>query len=260
MKNIDYEMIFNYISLILAISIFIIILYTCYTKNNIEKFETEKVTATGKAIIGGVSKVEVTNGGSGVEEGTTIDFSEPEDSDNGEKAEGTATISDGKVTEIKVTKSGKGYTSAPTVSLKGAGAGTGFAATGTLGALSHIKITNPGKGYGSVPTIDIGDAPADGVKAELTAVVTSGEITSVTINNAGDGYKADFDVTFQSPQDAEDDSNPYLSLGDKKDEVLKLLESCKKIDDDKKEKIKTSIGEDKLRKIEVEELISILNK
>jgi len=255
MKNIDYEMIFNYISLILAISIFIIILYTCYTKNNIENFETEKVTATGKAIIGGVSKVEVTNGGSGVKEGTTIEFSEPED---GEKAEGIATISDGKVTEIKVTKSGKGYTSAPTVSLKGAG--TGLETTVTLGALSHIKITNPGKGYGSVPTIDIGDSHADGVKAELTAVVTNGEITSVTINNAGDGYKADFDVTFQSPQDAEDDSNPYLSLGDKKDEVLKLLESCKKIDDDKKEKIKTSIGEDKLRKIEVEELISILNK
>ena len=258
MKNIDYEMIFNYISLILAISIFIIILYTCYTKNNIEKFETEQVTATGKAIIGGVSKVEVTNGGSGVEEGTTIDFSEPEDSDNGEKAEGTATISDGKVTEIKVTKSGKGYTSAPTVRLKGAG--TGLETTVTLGALSHIKITNPGKGYGSVPTIDIGDSHADGVKAELTAVVTNGEITSVTINNAGDGYKADFDVTFQSPQEAEDDSNPILSLGDKKDEVLKLLESCKKIDDDKKEQIKKNINDDTLKKLEVEELISILNK
>lgn len=255
MKNIDYEMIFNYISLVLAISIFIIILYTCYTKNNIEKFETEKVTATGKAIIGGVSKVEVTNGGSGVDEGTTIEFSEPED---GEKAEGTATISEGKVTEIKVTKSGKGYTSAPTVSLKGAG--TGLETTVTLGALSHIKITNPGKGYGSVPTIDIGDAPSDGVKAELTAVVTNGEITSVTINNAGDGYKADFDVTFQSPQEAEDDSNPILSLGDKKDEVLKLLESCKKIDDDKKEQIKKNINDDTLKKLEVEELISILNK
>jgi hypothetical protein len=255
MKNIDYEMIFNYISLILAISIFIIILYTCYTKNNIENFETEKVTATGKAIIGGVSKVEVTNGGSGVAEGTTIDFSEPED---GEKAEGIATISDGKVTEIKVTKSGKGYTSAPTVSLKGAG--TGLETTVTLGALSHIKITNPGKGYGSVPTIDIGDSHADGVKAELTAVVTNGEITSVTINNAGDGYKADFDVTFQSPQEAEDDSNPILSLGDKKDEVLKLLESCKKIDDDKKEQIKKNINDNTLKKLEVEELISILNK
>jgi len=258
MKNIDYEMIFNYISLILAISIFIIILYTCYTKNNIEKFETEQVTATGKAIIGGVSKVEVTNGGSGVEEGTTIDFSEPEDSEDGEKAEGTATISDGKVTEIKVTNPGKGYTSAPTVSLKGAG--TGLETTVTLGALSHIKITNPGKGYGSVPTIDIGDSHADGVKAELTAVVTNGEITSVTINNAGDGYKADFDVTFQSPQEAEDDSNPILSLGDKKDEVLKLLESCKKIDDDKKEQIKKNINDDTLKKLEVEELISILNK
>ena len=258
MKNIDYEMIFNYISLILAISIFIIILYTCYTKNNIENFETEKVTATGKAIIGGVSKVEVTNGGSGVEEGTTIDFSEPEDSEDGEKAEGTATISDGKVTEIKVTNPGKGYTSAPTVSLKGAG--TGLETTVTLGALSHIKITNPGKGYGSVPTIDIGDSHADGVKAELTAVVTNGEITSVTINNAGDGYKADFDVTFQSPQEAEDDSNPILSLGDKKDEVLKLLESCKKIDDDKKEQIKKNINDDTLKKLEVEELISILNK
>lgn len=140
------------------------------------------------------------------------------------------------------------------------GAGTGLETTVTLGALSHVKITNPGKGYGSVPTIDIGDAPADGVKAELTAVVTNGEITSVTVNNAGDGYNADFDVTFQSPQDAEDDSNPILSLGDKKEEVLELLEQCKKIDDDKKEQIKKNINEDTLKKLEVEELISILNK
>jgi len=258
MKNIDYEIIFNYISLILAISIFIIILYTCYTKNNIEKFETEQVTAKGKAIIGGVSKVEVTNGGSGVEEGTTIEFSDPDDSDSGKKAEGSATISGGKVTEIKVTNPGKGYTSAPTVSLKGAG--TGLETNVKLGALSHVDITNPGKGYGSVPTIDIGDVPADGVKAELTAVVTNGEITSVIINNAGNGYKADFDVTFQSPQEAEDDSNPILSLGDKKEEVLQLLESCEKIDDDKKEKIKKNINDDNLKKLEVEELISILNK
>ena len=187
MKNIDYEMIFNYISLILAISIFIIILYTCYTKNNIEKFETEKVTAKGKAIIGGVSKVEVTNGGSGVEEGTTIDFSEPDEKYLGVKAEGIATIVDGKVTEIEVTKSGRGYTSPPNINLKGAG--TGLETTVTLGALSHIKITNPGKGYGSVPTIDIGDSHGEGVKDELTAVVTNGEITSVTIINAGDNME-----------------------------------------------------------------------
>jgi len=99
-----------------------------------------------------------------------------------------------------------------------------------------------------------------GVKAEATAVLTNGEITSVTIDNGGDGYKADFDVTFQSPQDAEDATNPFLSLGDKKEKVLKLLEDCAKITKDKKDKIKKSIEDDKLRKLEVEELISILNK
>lgn len=252
-------MIFNYISLILAICIFIVILYTCHSKNNIEKFETEgeKVTATGKAKIGGVSKVEVTNGGSGVEDGTTIEFSEP-DEKGGVRAEGTATITGGKVTSIKVTKSGSGYTSAPKINFKGAG--TGLETTVTLGAISKIEITNPGKGYGSVPTIDFGETPLGGVKAEATAVITNGEVTSVTIDNGGEGYKADFDITFQSPQDAEDKTNPYLSLGDKKEEVLKLLEDCAKITKDKKDTIKKNIEEDKLRKLEVEELISILNK
>ena len=255
----DYEMIFNYISLILAICIFIVMLYTCYSKNTVERFETEgeKVTATGKAKIGGVSKVEVTNGGSGVEEGTTIEFTEPEE-EGGVRAEGTATIADGKVTAIEVTKSGSGYTSAPKVNFKGAG--TGLETTVTLGAISKIEITNPGKGYGSVPKIDFGETPLGGVKAEATAVITNGEITSVTIDNGGQGYNADFDVTFQSPQDAEDATNPFLSLGDKKEEVLKLLEDCAKITKDKKDTIKKNIEEDKLRKLEVEELISILNK
>ena len=256
----DYEMIFNYISLILAICIFIVMLYTCYGKNTVERFETEgeKVTATGKAKIGGVSKVEVTNGGSGVEEGTTIEFSEPDEKYLGVRAEGIATIVDGKVTAIEVTKSGRGYTSPPNVNFKGAG--TGLETTVTLGALSYIEITNPGKGYGSVPKIDLGETPEGGVKAEVTAIVTNGEITSVTIDNGGDGYKADFDVTFQSPQEAEDDSNPLLSLGDKKEEVLKLLEDCAKITKDKKDTIKKNIEEDNLKKLEVEELISILNK
>ena len=250
-------MIFNYISLILAIFIFIVMVSICYSKNTVERFEIEKVTATGKAKIGGVSKVEVTNGGSGVEEGTTIEFSKPEE-EGGVVAEGTATIADGKVKSIKVTKSGRGYKSAPKVILKGAG--TGLETTVTLGALSHIEIKNPGKGYGSVPKIDLGETPLGGVKADVTAVITNGEVTSVTIDNAGEGYKADFDVTFQSPQDAEDKNNPYLSLGDKKEEVLKLLEDCAKISKDKKDTIKKNIEEDKLRKIEVEELISILNK
>jgi len=255
----DYELIFNYISLILAICIFIVMLYTCYNKNTVERFETEgeKVTATGKAKIGGVSKVEVTNGGSGVEEGTTIEFTKPEE-EGGVRAEGTATIADGKVTAIEVTKSGSGYTSAPKVNFKGAG--TGLETTVTLGAISKIEITNPGKGYGSVPKIDFGETPLGGVKAEATAVITNGEITSVTIDNGGQGYKKDFVVTFQSPQDAEDATNPFLSLGDKKEEVLKLLENCAKITKDKKDTIKNNIEEDKLRKLEVEELISILNK
>jgi hypothetical protein len=256
----NYEMIFNYISLILAICIFIVMLYTCYSKNTIENFETnsEKVTATGKAKIGGVSKVEVINGGSGVEKGTTIEFTKP-DEEYGIRAEGTATIVDGTVTAIKVTNSGSGYTSKPTVTFKGAG--TGLETNVTLGAISKIEITNPGKGYLSVPIIDFGETPSNGVKAEATAVVTNGEITSVVINNGGEGYTEDFDVTFQSPQDAEDaDTNSILSLGDKKEEVLKLLEDCAKITKDKKDKIKKNIEENNLKKTEVEELISILNE
>jgi hypothetical protein len=43
MKDIDYEEILNYISLILALIILIIILYRYFFNSQIENFETEKV-------------------------------------------------------------------------------------------------------------------------------------------------------------------------------------------------------------------------
>ena len=50
MKDMDYEEILNYISLILALVILIIILYRYFFNSQIENFETEKVKAEGKRI------------------------------------------------------------------------------------------------------------------------------------------------------------------------------------------------------------------
>ena len=53
-------------------------------------------------------------------------------------------------------------------------------------------MTNPGKGYGSVPTIDIGDSSRMVLKHEQRGSKIDGEITSVTIDNGGEGYQSRF--------------------------------------------------------------------
>ena len=55
-------------------------------------------------------------------------------------------------------------------------------------SVASIQITNSGSAYGGAPTVQITPAPAGGVTATGTAVLTSGAVTSVTITNPGSGY------------------------------------------------------------------------
>jgi hypothetical protein len=72
------------------------------------------------------------------------------------QAAATATISAGKVSAIKVTTPGFGYTSTPTVTLSG-GAGTGATAVATIvnGEVTAVTITAQGTGYTSAPSVAI---------------------------------------------------------------------------------------------------------
>ncbi len=77
----------------------------------------------------------------------------------------------GKITHIRVTAAGSGYTSQPTVSITGGG-GSGAAATAYMtgdGRLAYIEVTNRGSGYTSVPTVSFSGGGGSGATA--TAVV-----------------------------------------------------------------------------------------
>lgn len=67
------------------------------------------------------------------------------------------------------------------------------------GQVVAINVTNGGSGYVSAPAVTI-SAPADGVQATATAVITGGVVTSVVITNPGYGYTAadNIAVTFDS--------------------------------------------------------------
>lgn len=272
MKNIDIESFLNYTSLILAIAIFLLVIYSCFFKITMENFESDEKTgetkkdekpkfvpAKGKAIVSGVSAVNIKDGGSDFDEESEIVFSKPED-EKGIEAKGKLILDEDEVKNIKITNPGKGYKKPPKISVKGSG--KDLDAEVVLGAVSHIEITNKGMGYGSTPQIDFGITPANGTSARATARinVNTGEVNGVTINNGGIGYKDNFEVKFQTPKASENTINPYVSLGDKKEEILSLLKKCSKISEDKKAALEKNIKKDKLREHDVDEIIDIISK
>lgn len=68
----------------------------------------------------------------------------------------------------------------------------------TSAHLSAIAKSSGGSGYSSTPTVVITNAPGDttGSGATATAVLSSGAVNSVTINNAGSGYKIAPNISF----------------------------------------------------------------
>lgn len=276
MKNFDYESLFTSMSLIFAIAIFVVISFTFFKSNNTLEFfadataDTTTITttevATGEAIIDGVSVVTIAEGkgGSGYVDADKVVFSAPEGTATDKvTATGTLNVTDGKITSVKITNPGKGYTAAPTITVTST-AGKDFVGTAVLGAITGVKITKSGKGYKVAPTVNFAEPPTGGTKATGTATISAtGEVTGVTIapGNNGSGYTSAYlAVTFQSPLESENEKNPIVPIeADKKDKILKLIEECSKLDATKKANLKSSIENNALRKLEIDSIISLLS-
>lgn len=71
-------------------------------------------------IAGQLTKIEVTNGGSGYTTNTSVTFT----GGGGTAAAATAIVADGRVVQVVISDAGKGYTSAPTVTLAAPASGT----------------------------------------------------------------------------------------------------------------------------------------
>jgi hypothetical protein len=96
----------------------------------------------------------------------------------------------GALTNIAVTASGSGYTSAPTVSISG-GTGSGATATAVVDQLpvgiSSVTLTNPGAGYTSVPAVTITPTDGNGSGAIVNAAVND-TVPVVSVGPSGGSW------------------------------------------------------------------------
>lgn len=102
---------------------------------------------------------------------------------------------DGSIVSVRIANGGQGYPSGTTLTVSGDGTGK-FIGNSTAiltpimvdGVISHVEITDPGKEYNSNAT-NLTIQSTTGVDAQLTAIVESGQIIDVIIDNPGYGYK-----------------------------------------------------------------------
>ena len=122
----------------------------------------------------------------------------------GSGAIGYARVSnDGKLTSIEINKTGSGYEYKypPQVSISSA-SGDGASASALVNGVKDSILLDGGKGYSDTnpPTVVIQAPTSSGsVQAELKAVVTNGQVSSVDITNSGSGYTFIPRVSFVQP-------------------------------------------------------------
>ena len=135
-----------------------------------------------------------------------------------------------KITEIKMSDLGSGYTFVPTVRFEGGG-GAGATATAVLayGKVTKIKVTNAGSGYTSAPTVIIEGSQNDiSTNANATAIIGAGLVRAPHIVVKFDRMSGQYvyeDISKQSLHTGTGDSTTFnlaypLDLNNSKVQVL----------------------------------------
>jgi FtsP/CotA-like multicopper oxidase with cupredoxin domain len=144
-------------------------------------------------VYGGVDVVTVTDGGANYTQNATVDFDLPDDP-NGVQATGAVAVdANGVVTGVTVVNPGSGYLTPPAVTIIDGmtrwdtGPGANAAATATL-KVTNIMLDTFGSGYVTAPDVKITDALGTGGGATASALVDTGAIIGITVNNQGSGY------------------------------------------------------------------------
>lgn len=133
---------------------------------------------------GGIQSVNISNFGSQYPAGTYAAAV----GGGGVGAQLEAQFSNGQVTDVAVINPGHGYTTPPSIEIDGPSGGTGFAATAIIatGQIGPVPvITSGGSGYITAPTVTV---LGDGVGATVSATISSGQVTDLTVTNPGLGY------------------------------------------------------------------------
>jgi FtsP/CotA-like multicopper oxidase with cupredoxin domain len=117
------------------------------------------------------------------------------------------------LSSISIINAGSGYTSAPTITIRGGG-GTGAAATAVLaaaGSVTGFTITSIGSGYVSNPTVTISGGGGSGATA--SAIVLNGILAAVRVTAGGSGYTSAPTVTITGGGGTGGAATATLTLG-----------------------------------------------
>lgn len=137
----------------------------------------------------------------------TVTISAPTGSEPRVQAVATANIVGTAITSYTITEPGRGYLTAPTITITGDGTLATATATIYTGALANPQITTIGQEYPSAASsisVIVGkpDHP-DGTQAQITLTITTGTITGIVLTNPGSGYTKIPSLTIQSTRGAD---------------------------------------------------------
>jgi FtsP/CotA-like multicopper oxidase with cupredoxin domain len=108
------------------------------------------------------------------------------------RAQGVATIANGRVVSVTVTTAGTGYTNSPktaTIAIPPASVTAQVALTQVNGVITALSVSTAGIGYTTAPTFAL-PQPATSVTAAVTPTIASGTITGFAVTTAGVNYTA----------------------------------------------------------------------
>ena len=141
----------------------------------------------------------IINGGTGYPDTITPVFT----GGGGTGMTGTVSVTPcGTINTVKITSTGCGYTSAPTLSFANAGTGSGadvileYVRNGNTGGLSSVAVVNPGSGYTSAPTVTLSGGGGTGAEISLLGYDT---VSQLNITNNGSGYTGNPTVVIDPP-------------------------------------------------------------
>jgi hypothetical protein len=167
--------------------------------------DTEHATITATVTAGELTALTIDDAGSGYIGTPTLTIKTYE---SVAVATATVNLTAGQIEWIELTNPGEGYTIVPTIEIipqdNGSNDvvefGTGATATAVLdvnsGRLLEIVVDDPGQGYYRAPDVNITIPNYNSVAKGVANVNTEGVVTSVTINDQGNGYVDDATITF----------------------------------------------------------------